>query len=240
MACVVGAGSLVGRAVVDAFGRAGATVVAVDPEPFPADVSVVASLDDEAGAAVAAAVCDERFGRLDVLFTCQGMLDHEPPGEAGLDHWERVLRTNLLGPIAYTRAMFPLLARSDHGAVVYLGSIDGTFGNPAYPAYSVSKGGIVPLTHVMADAGAPLGIRVNAIAQAAISPVGTTDPTPLPPSASRNAALLRATPLRRRVHAEELGAVAVFLASDDAAYVTGAVLPVDGGRTAVTPGTGSA
>ena len=80
----------------------------------------------------------------------------------------------------YTRALFPLLAESGSGAVIYLSSIDGLFGNPTFPAYSVSKGGLIPFTHVMAHDGAPHGIRVNAIAMAAMMPIGSTDPEPVP------------------------------------------------------------
>ena len=64
--------------------------------------------------------------------------------------------------------------------MIYLSSIDGLFGNPTFPAYSVSKGGLIPFTHVMAHDGAPHGIRVNAIAMAAMVPIGSADPEPLP------------------------------------------------------------
>ena len=68
--------------------------------------AIAAALDSEDGAVAVAAACRSRWQRLDVLFTAHAMLDHEPAGAAGIAHWERVIRTNLLGPIAYTRALF--------------------------------------------------------------------------------------------------------------------------------------
>ncbi len=140
--------------------------------------------------------------------------------------------------MAYTKALLPLLRRSEGGAIVYLGSIDGLFGNPRFPAYSVSKGGLVSLTHVMAHDCAP--VRVNCVAAAAISQVGPDDPQPpgLSDLFSASSPVLEQTPLGRYAGPEDIASVVLFLVSDDAAYVTGAVLPVDGGRSAITPGTG--
>lgn len=253
VAVVAGVGSIVGRAGAVAFAREGAAVLAVDPDSGAAAsvahevvdaggtcISVVAALDTEDGAATVAAACTSAWGRVDVLFTCQAMLDHEPADEAGALHWERVIRSNLLGPIHFTRALFPILEQSGGGSIIYLSSIDGLHGNPTFPAYSVSKGGLIPLTHVMAHDGHMRNIRVNAIAMAAMMPIGSTDPEPVPVTDESRAAVLRATPLGRLATPDDIAAAAVFLASDEAAYVTGIVLPVDGGRTAITPGTGAA
>jgi len=253
VAVVAGVGSIVGRACALAFGREGAEVVAVDPDAEVADrvtaevtavggraTPLVASLADEAGASAVAGGCRARWGRVDVLFTAQAMLDHEPAGEQSPAHWERVIRTNLLGPVLYARALWPLLTSSDSGAIVYLCSIDGLHGNPSFPGYSVSKGALVPLTHVMAHDGGPHGIRVNAIAMAAMIPLGSTDPAPVPVTEQARSAVRRATPLARPASPDDVAGAAVYLASDESAYVSGVVLPVDGGHTAVTPGTGTA
>ena len=253
VAVVAGVGSIVGRAGAIAFAREGASVLAVDPHARVATAvvqevrgaggtgtSIVAALDTEDGAATVAAACMSEWGRVDVLFTCQAMLDHEPAGGTGAAHWERVIRSNLLGPIYFTTALFPLLEQSGGGSIIYLSSIDGIHGNPTFPAYSVSKGGLIPLTHVMAHDGGRRNIRVNTIAMAALIPTGSTDPEPLPVTDEARAAVLRATPLHRLATPDDVAAAAVFLASDEAAYVTGVVLPIDGGRTAITPGTGAA
>ena len=253
VAVVAGVGSVVGRAGAAAFAREGAAVLAVDPDASVAaavgrelvdagglGIPLEAALDTEEGADAIRSACASRWDRVDVLFTCHAMLDHEPVRTAPVAHVERVIRTNLLGPIMCTQALFPLLARSGRGSVIYLSSIDGILGNPSFPAYSVSKGGLIPLTHVMAHDGAAHGIRFNAIAMAALIPTGSTDPVPLPVVEAARAAVRRATPLGRLATPEDVAGAAVYLASDEARYVTGVVLPVDGGRTAITPGTAAA
>jgi NAD(P)-dependent dehydrogenase (short-subunit alcohol dehydrogenase family) len=199
--------------------------------------AITADLTSPSGADVVAAACCDRWARLDVAFMAQAMLDHEPAATACFGHWERVLRTNLLGPIAYTRALMPLLRASGTGSMIYLGSIDGSYGNPSFPAYSVSKGGLIPLTHVTAHDEAVHGVRVNLIAMAAMLPLGSTDPEPIEVVESARTTLLHATPLARLATPDDVAAAAVFLASTESSYITGVVLPVDGGRTAITPGT---
>jgi len=192
----------------------------------------------ETAARTVAEACEAQWGKLDVLVYCAAAMDFWEEGQDTVADWEAVVRVNLLGPVAYTKALLPLLRRSDAGAIVYLGSIDGLLGNPRFPAYSASKGGLVPLTHVMAHDCAP--IRVNCVAAAAISQVGLGDLQPpwLGELFSESSSVLEQTPLGRYARPEDVASVVLFLASDDAAYVTGAVLPVDGGRTAFTPGTG--
>jgi NAD(P)-dependent dehydrogenase (short-subunit alcohol dehydrogenase family) len=220
-AVVVGSGSAIGGACVARLEAEGAEVLAAAP--------------DADGVAEA---CEERWGKLDVLVYCAAAMDYWDEGQDTLADWEAVVRVNLLGPVAYTKALLPLLQRSDAAAIVYLGSIDGIFGNPRFPANSASKGGLAPLTHVMAYNCAP--VRVNCVATGAISQTGPGDlqPSWLGDLFTETGPVLEQTPLRRYARPEDVASVVLFLASDEAAYVTGAVLPVDGGRTAFTPGTG--
>jgi NAD(P)-dependent dehydrogenase (short-subunit alcohol dehydrogenase family) len=118
---------------------------------------------------------------------------------------------------------------------VHLGSIDGSLGNPSYAAYSVTKGSMIALTHVMAHDFAPFGIRVNLIARAAVEGTAALDWNE-PPGSD----LLAATPLGRPARPSEIADAVAFLASPASTYITGTVLTVDGGRTAITPGTARA
>lgn len=120
-----------------------------------------------------------------------------------------------------------MLKSSGSSAVVHIGSVDGFLGNAAVPSYSASKGGLIPLTHIMADEFAPYGIGVNCVARAA------TAGGPVP----HDAELVAATPLGRIAEPAEVASAVRFLASAEASYITGTVLTVDGGRTAITPGT---
>jgi NAD(P)-dependent dehydrogenase (short-subunit alcohol dehydrogenase family) len=228
-----------------AFAGEGAELLLVDPSLAAArDVADTvgdngwpfeAAYSGGAATKAVAAACHERWGRVDVLLNCTALLDfwEDAGAEAG---WEEVVRANLLGPVHYTLALRALLERSAAGSVIYLSSIDGLLGNPDFPAYSASKGGLIPLTHVMAHDLGPAGVRVNCIAMAGMVPVGT-GPPPRLPAGSLASTVLR-TPLGRTPMPEELASVAVFLASSDSSYVSGTVIPVDGGRIGVTPGTG--
>lgn len=149
--------------------------------------------------------------------------------------WVRAVQVNLLGPVHATQAFLPLLKRaagaeSGAAAIVHIGSIDGTLGNPQIPAYSAAKGGLVPLTHVMADEFGAYGIRVNCVARAMMVERGA------PPHA-RFDPLVAQTPLGRPAFPDEVAAAVCFLVSEDASYINGVVLPVDGGRSGITPGT---
>jgi NAD(P)-dependent dehydrogenase (short-subunit alcohol dehydrogenase family) len=249
-AVVIGVGSTIGRSVALTFANEGARVLAVDPDGAVAG-DVAKTIVDSGGAATAFAAafwgddaaeavarrCEGLFGSLDVLFNCSAVEDHWVWGDAEdtIENWEEVVHTNLLGPIRYAKALIPLLQRSGTGAIVFLTSIDGIRGSPNLPAYSVSKGGLIPLTHVLASRFAPDGIRVNCVATGAIPQGGTGARSRA--SATDFDAILRLTPLARRATAQDVASAVLFLASAESAYITGTVLRVDGGRLAITPGT---
>lgn len=246
-AVVVGASSPIGLACCAAFEREGAQVLAVDREPGEV-TSACARLDLRHTSALAAnassqegihaivRACREKWDGVEILLNCSGIVDYWDDGADTFELWDTVFRTNLFGPAFLAQALLPLMAASSRGSVVFLGSIDGIRGNPTLPAYSASKGGLVPLTHVFADEWARLGVRVNCLSTALIYHHGPSDPRPLNPATNFDK-LVQVTPLRRRPAPEEIASAALFLASDDSSYMTGEVLTVDGGRGAITPGT---
>jgi NAD(P)-dependent dehydrogenase (short-subunit alcohol dehydrogenase family) len=251
-AVVVGVGSTIGVGCAEILVRHGADVLLVDPDQAvldrvtrelegrgPSIASIRAELGTDAAAAAVAGRCSEIWPHVDILVLTAALVDDwQPWTEADtLDRWEEVIRINLLGPVAYTRALRSHLGASGRGSVVYLGSIDGLRGNPTIPAYSVSRGGLVTLTHVTAHALGSDGTRVNCVATGAIHP-DRSDARARAMPRTDDGLLVEFTPLARRATVDDVAAVVLFLASDDASYVTGTVLPVDGGRIAITPPTG--
>lgn len=173
----------------------------------------------------------ETFGKVDILFNNAGCRDWGSVEECKTADWERVLRVNLTGPFLCTRHLLPLLKRSGAASVIHNGSVDGLYGNPWLPAYSASKGGLVPLTHVMAHEFAKHHIRVNCVAPAGIIS------GMMPADEKIREGLVMKTPAGRLGTPEEVASAALFLASEESSYITGAILVIDGGRTGITPGT---
>ncbi|MBB5938710.1 SDR family NAD(P)-dependent oxidoreductase [Streptomyces zagrosensis] len=169
----------------------------------------------------------EACGRLDHLVTCAGVSrDRE---EYDRTSWDHVLAVNLSSAMTACQAARPLLARGG-GSIVTVSSMFGFFGSRDRPAYSASKGGISQLTRSLAAEYAPEDIRVNAVAPGFVATAlarGVLDDP-----AAAQAALTR-VPLGRFGRPSEVAAVIAFLCSQAAAYVNGAILPVDGGYLAV-------
>lgn len=186
----------------------------------------------------------ERLGEqaLDILVTHYMDMEWGGIEECDIEAFARVVRHDLVGPVMATKAFLPLLRRSRAGSIIHIGSIDGLHGNPRVPSYSAAKGGIVPLTRVMSYEFSKYDIRVNAIA------TGQTlqmPPQDVPgggvfkgfPGGGYMQQLNDATPLKRRGTLLDWAGPVAFLASDDAAHMTGSVMLVDCGRLAITPGT---
>ena len=165
--------------------------------------------------------------RLDGLVNCAGVLMRG--AEYEIETFETVIDINLTGTMRCCLAAQPLLAKSG-GAIVTTASMLSYFGGPLVPAYSASKGGVAQLTKALAGKWATDGIRVNAVAPGWIE---TEMTEALRADADRNGPILDRTPLDRWGKPAEVGALAAWLLSSEAAFVTGAVYPVDGGYSAM-------
>ena len=187
---------------------------------------IVARLDVTDEPAVTALVTG--LDRLDVLVNCAGMIMRGGE-EFEVAGFERVIDVNLTGTMRLCLAAKPLLAEV-RGSIVNTASMLSFFGGPLVPAYAASKGGIVQLTKSLAVAWAEDGIRVNAIAPGWVATELTRG---LQENEARSEAILARTPLGRWGAPDDLGGAVVFLCSEAAAFVTGVVLPVDGGYLAV-------
>jgi NAD(P)-dependent dehydrogenase (short-subunit alcohol dehydrogenase family) len=169
------------------------------------------------------------LGRLDILINNAGTHDGKGMEEAAEADWDRIINTNLKSMFTVTQAALPYLKQS-RGCVVNMGSMVGLVGQGKSAAYSASKGGIVALTKNLALDLASYGIRVNCICPGWVE-------TPLvnawfalqPDEAEARRYVNSIHPLGRIASIDDIGRVALFLASDQGAFVTGVALPVDGG-----------
>lgn len=227
---VTGGSSGIGRAIAEAFAAAGATVTVTglttdEVNAFRRDAAK--SLQ-----AVELDVADEqqvehvarRFARLDVLVNCAGMILRDGR-EHNVDGFAQVVDVNLNGTLRMCVACRPRMVAAG-GSVVNLASMLSFFGSGHQPAYSASKGGIAQLTKSLAIAWAPDGVRVNALAPGWIETALTA---PLVADAARSAPILSRTPLARWGRPNDVAGAALFLCSPAAAFITGVILPVDGG-----------
>jgi NAD(P)-dependent dehydrogenase (short-subunit alcohol dehydrogenase family) len=220
---VSGGTSGIGAAIAEAFAEAGARVTAAGLPGPPLAASVrTAELDVRDAAAIARLVGG--FERLNILVNAAGVIRRGAEHEAEV--FEDVIDINLNGTMRLCSACHPLLAASGAGAVLNLASMLSFFGGGLVPAYSASKGGIAQLTKSLAIAWAPDGIRVNAIAPGWIE---TPLTRALVEDPARSAPIVARTPLGRWGRPADLTGPAMFLCSPAAAFVTGVILPVDGG-----------
>jgi NAD(P)-dependent dehydrogenase (short-subunit alcohol dehydrogenase family) len=239
---VTGGGGGIGEACVRRFFAEGASVIVAD-HPIAAAAQVVDALGQDprlhaAGFDVADAsavvrafeAAVERFGTVDMLINCAGVASIRPTVEIGPDEWRRVHAINLDGTFFASRAFVrAALAAGRGGAIVNIASVAGLFAIPDRPAYISSKHAVVGLTREMALEFGGAGIRVNAVAPGVIRSPMTAQHFDDPDRAER---IRRAHALARAGEPAEVAGAIAFLCSDDAAFVTGAVLAVDGGNSA--------
>lgn len=243
VAIITGGGSGIGRASAVAFAREGAFVALVDRDAAGAEATL-AQLQEAGGegsihigdvgegefAKTTVESAAASRGRLDVLmtaagFSCGGTVVTTDPAD-----WDAVFRANVGGTWLWAKAAVPIMQRQQKGAIITLASQLAIAGGKGNSAYIAAKGAIISLTRTMAVDFATDGIRVNAIAPGAIDTpmLRSSFARHADPDVVREASRQRHA-MKRFGEAEEVASAALYLASDEASFVTGVVLPVDGG-----------
>jgi NAD(P)-dependent dehydrogenase (short-subunit alcohol dehydrogenase family) len=238
VAIVTGAGSGIGRAVAEQLLAAGDAVVAVDLDGAALSwidgvdlaATVVGDVAEVETNVQMVEVALDAFGGVDVVVLNAGIAPIGALAALSPDVIDRVLAVNLRSVALGIWASLPALERTMRPAIVTVGSISGMFGEPAMALYSASKAGVVNLTRSAAVELGPRGIRVNCVCPGPTM-TGLADAL-IATHPSMPATLSASTPLKRLAEPEEVAAVICFLASANASFVHGAVVPVDGGITA--------
>jgi meso-butanediol dehydrogenase/(S,S)-butanediol dehydrogenase/diacetyl reductase len=228
VALVSGAASGIGAAVVERLSAEGATVVGCDIRSAAGVIRC--DVRDEESCAAAVAVTLERHGQLDVLANVAGIGLARALGDLRADQWREVIEVNLTGTFLLSQQALPALLAST-GVIVNMGSVAGLRATPYNAAYCASKGGVIMLTKSMAIELAKAGIRVNAVCPASVD-------TPflrgfeIPEGADMSLFARAASPMGRLIDPAEVAAAVAYLASDEAATISGTTLVIDGAATA--------
>jgi NAD(P)-dependent dehydrogenase (short-subunit alcohol dehydrogenase family) len=240
VALVSGAGSGMGAAVARLFAREGASVVVADIFDEGASETVDAitaeggratflhtDVTSEADWAAAVALAEETYGQLDILVNNAGLSSSAYEDPLDLEGWNAIMDVNATGVFLGTRAAIPALQRAGGGAIVNMSSILGFVGfATGHPAYSASKGAVRSFTKATANRYGPEGIRVNSVHPGFMPPMRSGN---VPQSLERRERAIQATPLRRTGETIEVAYGVLFLASDEASFITGTELVIDGG-----------
>jgi 2-keto-3-deoxy-L-fuconate dehydrogenase len=241
VALITGAASGIGKATALLFAREGASICVLDVNETGA-VATAQSIDDALAVTVdvsvsaeverAVAACLDRFGCIDILVHCAGLGSTQTVADTSEEAWDRVFAVNARGTFLMCKYVLPHMLGSG-GCIVNIASVAGMVGIRNRAAYCASKGAVISLTQSIAVDYVGQGIRCNCICPGTVdSPwVGRLLDAAEDPVAER-AALVARQPMGRLGLPEEIAAAALYLASDDAAFMTGSQLVIDGGLTA--------
>jgi NAD(P)-dependent dehydrogenase (short-subunit alcohol dehydrogenase family) len=248
-AIVTGAGSGIGRASALRFAAEGARVLAVDRSADAVEetaamvraeggeaIAMAADAGDEPSVKACVARALEAFGGLEVVYANAGVSGGDVPlFEQDVSLWTEILRVNLIGPFLAIKHAGQHMVEQGRGAIVCTASVAGLRSNAGGSPYSASKAGVISLVQTAANSMWGSGVRINAVCPGLIE-TGMTKPVfEYARARGSEDKLGQLNPLRRHGLPGEIAAMAAFLASDDASYVNGQAIAVDGGLTSTLP-----
>lgn len=240
---VTGGGAGIGQATVLYSAREGAKVVVVYrgeagrvetermlQEQGGEGLFIQADVRKEADWQRVMGIVEEQYGRLDVLFNNAGVMQSKPVTEVSVDEWDDLLNTNLKGTFLGAKHGIPLMIKSGGGSIINMASTLGLAGYPNRATYSAARGGIIALTRQLAIDYVQHNIRANCICPGLVLVARIRGYLERGEWSAEE--LLKETPMGRFAEPREIAAAVVFMASDEASYMTGSTLIVDGGWTA--------
>lgn len=246
VAIVTGGAAGMGRAAVLGFAAEGAAVVVNDIDAAALETLVAevrarggrialapGDITDPATVTSTVDVAGAEFGRVDILFTYAGgdpdLAPQKPFVEQGEDFWARMIAMNLTSTLRACRAVLPGMMARGSGRIITTGAVAGKIGGPNMALYSAVKGGVIAFTKALALEAAPAGVTVNCVCPGPVATPGLTrvfaDQVP--------DEITSIVPLHRVGTPEEVASAVLYLASDEAAFITGQALSVDGGATRI-------
>jgi NAD(P)-dependent dehydrogenase (short-subunit alcohol dehydrogenase family) len=248
---ITGAGSGIGRAAAVMFAKEGAKLIVVDRSD---SVQETAKLVGAAGGTIEAVMADagsesdvkgfidkaiSKYGRLDAIWANAGVSGGLVPLlDQTVEQWQEILRINLIGPFLAIRHSMPQMVAQKYGSIVCTASVAGLKSGASGHPYAASKAGVISLVQTTAYSLSGTGVRINAVCPGLIE-TGMTKPIfDNARERGTDGKIGQLNPLKRAGQPHELAAMGLFLASDDASYVNGQAIPVDGGLTASMPYSG--
>jgi meso-butanediol dehydrogenase/(S,S)-butanediol dehydrogenase/diacetyl reductase len=243
VAVITGGGQGIGLGISQALLAAGASILVAQRSPLPLELAdlgqvkwIEADLSQADSYASIARSAQQTLGKVDILINNAGFMFEKTLDEMQPDEWNQMLAVNLTAPVFLSKHLLPLLRADGGGSIINIGSIEGLAANPEHAAYCATKGGLHSLTRAMAVDLGKDNIRVNAIAPGWIRTALSDDYINAqqdPQTAWED--LYQMHPAGRIGEPEDVGKLAVYLASDDSTFVTGQVIVIDGGRTGKLP-----